>query len=360
MALQLINTGTAANDGTGDTLRSAGQKMNANATELYGLVADTQGALGEKLEANALAPFETSTQLNARDTANRARASHTGTQSAATIIDFAQAAAEAAPVQSVAGKTGAVTLAKGDVGLGQVDNTGDASKPISTATQAALDLKLEEAAIAPFETNAQLNARDTANRDRGNHTGSQPANTITGLAAVATSGAYGDLAGKPIPGLDYDQQAEPVSPSVGHVWRERSAGGLIVNEWEWSGSLWLGRQRYDPLYAAAGASSNTPQVQAVFPVYPVLLTGYSVNLTQPFAPQDSTNFWYFRHTELNINDWLTTIGISTDLPSTRTKTLETPVIITGVPATPSFASKNGSAGNLRNFQVISHYRLIRP
>lgn len=46
-----------------------------------------------------------------------------------------------APVTSVAGKTGAVTLVKADVGLGSVDNTTDASKPISTATQAALDGK---------------------------------------------------------------------------------------------------------------------------------------------------------------------------------------------------------------------------
>lgn len=45
------------------------------------------------------------------------------------------------PVTSVAGKTGAVTLAKGDVGLGNVDNTSDAAKPVSTATQTALDAK---------------------------------------------------------------------------------------------------------------------------------------------------------------------------------------------------------------------------
>ena len=50
-------------------------------------------------------------------------------------------ASSAAPVQSVAGKTGAVTLAKGDVGLGNVDNTSDLNKPISTATQTALDGK---------------------------------------------------------------------------------------------------------------------------------------------------------------------------------------------------------------------------
>jgi hypothetical protein len=46
-----------------------------------------------------------------------------------------------APVQSVSGKTGAVTLVKGDVGLGNVDNTADADKPVSTATQTALNLK---------------------------------------------------------------------------------------------------------------------------------------------------------------------------------------------------------------------------
>jgi hypothetical protein len=46
-----------------------------------------------------------------------------------------------APVQSVASKTGAVTLVKGDVGLGNVDNTADADKPVSTATQTALNAK---------------------------------------------------------------------------------------------------------------------------------------------------------------------------------------------------------------------------
>jgi len=48
---------------------------------------------------------------------------------------------EIGPVVSVAGRTGAVTLAKADVGLGSVDNTSDAAKPVSTATQTALDGK---------------------------------------------------------------------------------------------------------------------------------------------------------------------------------------------------------------------------
>lgn len=36
MSQQLIGLGTTANDGTGDTLRAAGAKINANFTELYG------------------------------------------------------------------------------------------------------------------------------------------------------------------------------------------------------------------------------------------------------------------------------------------------------------------------------------
>ena len=52
--------------------------------------------------------------------------------------EWAKTEPPAAPVSSVAGKTGAVTLAKGDVGLGNVDNTSDLDKPVSTATAAAI------------------------------------------------------------------------------------------------------------------------------------------------------------------------------------------------------------------------------
>lgn len=69
----------------------------------------------------------------------KAGTSHTHTSAA--ITDFGSAAASAAPVQSVAGKTGTITLVKGDVGLGNVDNTSDANKPVSTATQTALNGK---------------------------------------------------------------------------------------------------------------------------------------------------------------------------------------------------------------------------
>lgn len=46
-------------------------------------------------------------------------------------------------VSSINGKTGVVVLTKADVGLDQVDNTSDLDKPVSTAQQAALDLKAD-------------------------------------------------------------------------------------------------------------------------------------------------------------------------------------------------------------------------
>lgn len=44
-------------------------------------------------------------------------------------------------VTSVNARTGAITLDKTDVGLGNVDNTSDANKPVSSATQTALNAK---------------------------------------------------------------------------------------------------------------------------------------------------------------------------------------------------------------------------
>lgn len=44
-------------------------------------------------------------------------------------------------VTSVNGQTGVVVLTKNDIGLGQVDNTSDLNKPVSTATQTALNGK---------------------------------------------------------------------------------------------------------------------------------------------------------------------------------------------------------------------------
>jgi hypothetical protein len=96
-------------------------------------------------------------------------------------------------VSSVFGRTGAVVAQNGDytkaqVGLSNVDNTSDANKPISTATQTALDGK-EASGTAASAVAAHVALPDP-------HT--QYA-LESSLAAVATSGQYSDLLGTPSP-----------------------------------------------------------------------------------------------------------------------------------------------------------------
>lgn len=74
-------------------------------------------------------------------------------------------------VDSVAGKTGVVTLVKGDVGLGNVDNTSDLNKPISTATQIALSGKVNNtgnetiAGVKTFSSLPKVPLTPLANED---------------------------------------------------------------------------------------------------------------------------------------------------------------------------------------------------
>lgn len=75
------------------------------------------------------------------------------------------------------------SVTKTQVGLGNVDNTSDLNKPISTATQTALNLKYDASNPNGYETSTQLDARDVNNRARANHTGTQLASTISDFAA---------------------------------------------------------------------------------------------------------------------------------------------------------------------------------
>lgn len=94
----------------------------------------------------------------------------------------------ASTVLSVAGKTGYVLLNKTDVGLTNVDNTSDLNKPVSAATQAALNTKA----------------------------------TTTSLAPVATSGAYNDLTGLPVIPRITASPTAPLNPAIGDAWIDLS------------------------------------------------------------------------------------------------------------------------------------------
>lgn len=60
MAQQTINTGTAPNDGTGDTLRDAMTKANANFTELYGLFSSSSAYVPTLLDSGGGRTFTAS------------------------------------------------------------------------------------------------------------------------------------------------------------------------------------------------------------------------------------------------------------------------------------------------------------
>lgn len=77
---------------------------------------------------------------------------------ASTLENWVELLTPAAPVQTVNGYTGSVNLSKYDIDLGTVDNTSDLNKPISTKTQAALDLKLDASKVGTASGVASLNA----------------------------------------------------------------------------------------------------------------------------------------------------------------------------------------------------------
>ncbi len=167
-------------------------------------------------EKTKLAGIASGATANDTDANLKARANHTGTQAASTITGLA---------------TVATSGLKADVGLGNVDNTSDANKPISTATQTALNAKepsitsgttlqvwrgdksfvtlnqdivpdgttnkaftaTNQTKLNGIATGATANDTDANLKSRANHTGTQAASTITGLATVATSGLKADV-----------------------------------------------------------------------------------------------------------------------------------------------------------------------
>lgn len=106
-----------------------------------------------------------------------------------------------------------VTVSKSDVGLSNVDNTSDASKPVSTATQTALNAKADSSSLTSHTSNTSNphsvtktqvglgNADNTSDTNKPVSTATQMALNLkantSSLATIATTGAYSDLTGKP-------------------------------------------------------------------------------------------------------------------------------------------------------------------
>lgn len=125
MTQQNINLGAGPNTGDGDPLRTGGQKINANFTELYGAVnnANLQALAGLIGSADKL-PYFTGI----------------GVLSLSTLTSFSRTLLSLAAAADWKGSSG-LDLVKADVGLGNVDNTSDANKPVSTAQAASIATK---------------------------------------------------------------------------------------------------------------------------------------------------------------------------------------------------------------------------
>lgn len=119
----------------------------------------------------------------------------TGSMSAQTDLTTAlNAKAAAVDLTSHTGNTNNPhSVTKGQLGLGNVDNTSDADKPISTATQTALNAKANTSDI-PTKISDLSNDSGFIDKNVNNLTNY----TLTSsLAEVATSGNYSDLSGTP-------------------------------------------------------------------------------------------------------------------------------------------------------------------
>jgi hypothetical protein len=98
----------------------------------------------------------------------------------------------AGAVASVNARTGAVVLAKTDVGLGSVDNTTDAAKPISTATAAALTNKVS-GATSSGPNALTLWAGTKAQYDAITTKSSTTVYVVTGTTALVTDAVHDAL-----------------------------------------------------------------------------------------------------------------------------------------------------------------------
>ena len=141
-------------------------------------------------------------------------------------------------VTSVAGRTGDVTLTKGDVGLANVDNTADASKPVSTA-QAAADTAVGNAAATALSTHAAATSSVHGISAFGatlvDDASASEARTTLGLGTAATA-ATGDFA------------AASHTHTLSNLTQSGATTGQVA---QWNGTAWVP--------ATAGSSVMKPR-----------------------------------------------------------------------------------------------------
>jgi hypothetical protein len=98
-----------------------------------------------------------------------------------------------------------------------------------TEVNSALSLKYDASNPSGFETPAQLNARDTANRNRSNHTGEQSASTISDFDERVRDNSY----------VSDNTDKISADGSISTHSDVNTAGAAVGNTLVWNGSAWV-------------------------------------------------------------------------------------------------------------------------
>jgi hypothetical protein len=195
MAKQLINVGASPNDGTGDSLRSAGQKINSMLNEVYDKLGDgtnikidieTSSTVGQVLRSNGVSFINAA--LNYTDLLNRpvipaaqVNSDWNATSGIAQILNR--------PSLSAVATSGSYSDLTGRPSLFSGNYNDLANKPTIPDAQVSSDWNATSG-IARILNKPSLSAVATS----GSYS------DLTGrpsLSAVATSGSYNDLTNKP-------------------------------------------------------------------------------------------------------------------------------------------------------------------
>lgn len=156
-----------------------------------------------------------------------------------TIADIADAASATTLAAHTANTSNPHSVTKAQVGLGNADNTSDLNKPVSTATQAALDLKapLASPALTGTPTAPTPGAGDSSTKlSTTAFVAGELANRVKRASGVPTGGADGDVqirTDSPFAGVPYLKTAGVWAPMANeYTWAGRPAAsgntGLVI------------------------------------------------------------------------------------------------------------------------------------
>lgn len=144
-ALDTITIAASGGGGAVDSVNGETGVVVLNQDEVLDGTTFKQFSQTEKTKLSGVA---TGATANSTDAFLLARGNHTGSQAQSTVTNLTTDLAAKAPLASPAFTGTPTGITKTHVGLGNVDNTADSAKPISSAQQAALDTKLEASDIA--------------------------------------------------------------------------------------------------------------------------------------------------------------------------------------------------------------------